>query len=158
MKHFGISSLMAGCLLWALLDMVPIPTGNSCKDKKQQKQYEHYIRNRNTLALIPKPQIETLDVVDSGSTWAELGAQVTPNDESYMSIIKEYGISYKVNDDESPYINVPANNINKGRFSVKVNGLSPGVTYTYRPYVRFKASSSIEIQQAFGYNKNFVTK
>ena len=157
MKHFGISSLMAGCLLWTLLDVAPIPTGNRCKDKKQQKEFEEYVRNRNRPLLTPQAKISTEKLVAKGATWVELSGTINPFDNSAMSIVKEYGFSYKVNNDDSQYINVPANNIENGRFTVKITGLSPGTEYTCRTYMILKAQSFVLTPNYYGYNIDFVT-
>jgi len=157
MKHFGISTLMAGCLLWTLLDVAPIPTGNRCKDKKQQKEFEQYVRNRNRTLLTPLAKVSTEKVKAKGSTWVELSGTINPFTDSAMSIVKEYGFSYKENKEGSQYINVPADNIENGHFTVKITGLSPGTEYTCRTYMIVKDQPYVLTPNYYGYNIDFTT-
>lgn len=145
-----------------MLDVIPFNLsddshGNSCKEKKERKQFENYVRNRNSQWLTPKPQIKSCDVVSKGATWAELKGEITLTGDIDMSYISEYGFSYKVNSDDSDYTNVAGNNIENGKFTVKLTDLSPDVKYTYRMYVRLNGFTYIGNPMIYGDNKTFVT-
>lgn len=145
MKHFGISSLLAGTLLLILLDAAPIPSSSSCKDKRARKAYENYQQTRNNLiqtGLIPKqlslPQPTAGKAIDYGATWAELSGEITLVDPKLRNYISEFGIAYKVNDNDPDIklIDVPAKELKEDNtFTVEISGLRPDIPYIYHAYI-----------------------
>ena len=138
MKHFGVSTLMAGCLMWVLLDAAPIPSGNSCKDKKQ----ERYHRPSNlgpSIPLIPRsfPKVITGDVKEMGDKWVELTASFEYDGDYDVKDIAEYGIGYREEGTNDSFKEVASKNLSDKEFTVKLSSLDPRKIYEYRSYIRY---------------------
>lgn len=153
MKHFGISSLLAGSLLLIFLDLIPIQEKSSCKDKHKDQPIRRtlvpikpvnpepikYIRE-----TVFQPKIATTEVTGRGDTWVELKAKFDKDDSETLSFIqgyglKDYGFMYSQNTDKESDRNftiVPASKINDDySFNVKITNLKPDVSYVYCTFV-----------------------
>ena len=137
MKHFGVSTLMAGCLMWVLLDAAPIDFGNSCKDKKQER-YHRPSTLGPSIPFIPRsfPKVITGDVKEMGDKWVELTASFEYDSDYDVKDIAEYGIGYREEGSNDNFKEVASKNLSDKEFTVKLNGLDPHKNYEYRAYIK----------------------
>jgi len=145
MKHLGVSSLMAGCLMWALLDAAPIPMGNRCKDK-QKSNISIYDR-----PVFVSPQVNTLGIVKQGDNWVELEGEI-PMDIMPMQLLKiQYGISYKADEKDAKFKEIHGTSLKDRKFTVLIENLDPQKQYVYRAYL-----TVIKQYTIYGEDKTFI--
>jgi len=156
MKHFGISTLMAGCLMWALLDAAPIPSGNSCKDKKDN--YYRPVRPINNFGIqAPQnfPNVVTGDVKDKDDTWVELTGNFVYDGTYNSKDVAEYGIAYREKGSNKGFKEIASTNLSDKTFSVKITNLDPNKIYEYHAYVK-GAGEVYNGMLLTGGNKTFI--
>lgn len=142
MKHFSITSLLAGSLLLIFLDHVPIPpssdSGSSCKDKHKEQKEIRLLEPVKTLENIPK--LTTGEVISRGETWVEISGKLDLANREDMKFINEYGIAYAQNaekESDRKFTDVPASELkDDNSFTVKITDLDPDVSYVYCAYVQ----------------------
>ncbi len=158
MKHFGISSLMAGTLLFTLLDLAPLPDSSGCKDKHKPLKEKY-----DQLEIVGF----TIYAVDVGADWVELeyeaNAQIGPAFQDAFEIGVEYWVKEKTKYTKPLSITVGAVRLLKPdekvieeetpRQTVRIDGLKRGQTYSYRPYIIKSLSNKI----LYGVTKTFTT-
>lgn len=156
MKHFGISTLMAGCLMWVLLDAAPIPIGNSCKEKPNN--YHRPVRPTNNFGIqVPHnfPNVATGDVKDKDDTWVELTGSFVYEGTYNSKDVAEYGIAYREEGSDKAFKEISSTNLSDNTFSVKITNLDPNKIYEYHAYVK-GAGEVYDGMSVTGDDKNFI--
>jgi len=143
MKHLGITSLCIGSLMFALLDMAPIPGG--CSDR-------HHNGSRHTSEL--QECAVTGKVLDSGSTWAEISGKVYPDDIPPYCNPSDFGVEYKESGGTSEsFSRIVVADENSTNFTVRIEGLTPNTKYEYRTF--FDCTNHVNY---YGETYSFTTK
>lgn len=121
MKTIGLNII---CVTFMLLDASFVPV-NCRGDRHQNPRFD------------VTELIITEDVIDIGSTWADVSGSMTLQPIRGFIAVKEFGIEYKKNaeDAESLFYKASSDNLKNNKIIVRLKGLSPSTDYLYRIYV-----------------------
>ena len=144
MKQFGTTSLLTCILSLILLDLVPIESHSSCKDKRKVEK----ILKKPLIPIEPikeemttfiKPKIITGEITSKGENWVEISGKLDIEDPVVLDYIKHYGIWIEKkdgNESNKDYTLYPASEFKDDySFTVKITNLKPDVSYVYYAYV-----------------------
>ena len=99
----------------------------------------------------------TGSVIDFGDTWAEVDGFVNNTDkDGNMTDVKEYGVEYGLADGSGTAKNKKGQGLKDGKFSVKLESLTPNTKYRFRTYVIPKNTEDPATQ--YGSYKTFTTE